>query len=60
MVLEIGDRLLVVSGRGGSGLMRDVLFHDSAIEYVVTGRHVPETWIWRKLAQRAGEKRGAR
>jgi len=28
-----------------------VLFHDAAVEYVVTGRRVPATWIWRRLTR---------
>jgi Trk K+ transport system NAD-binding subunit len=50
--LEMGDELLVASRPRAHGALRDVLFHDDAVEYVATGRRVPSTWVWRKLARR--------
>lgn len=52
LTLEMGDELLVASGPRTHGALRDVLFHDDAVEYVVTGRRVPSTWVWRTLARR--------
>lgn len=50
--LQVGDELLLVSHHRTWYAMRDVLFNDGAIEYVVTGNQVPNTWIWRRLARR--------
>lgn len=50
--LRPGDELLVLCGPGGLARLRQALFTDSVTEYVSTGRHVPSTWIWRRLARR--------
>lgn len=50
-VAEAGDRLLLVSRARAFSALREVLFHDAAVEYVVTGRRVPATWIWRRLTR---------
>lgn len=52
MPVQEGDELLLASRRRSFGDLRDVLFNDGAIEYVVTGTQVPNTWIWRKLTRR--------
>lgn len=49
--LQLGDELLVASRPRSRGPLRDVLFHDDAVEYVATGRRVPSTWVWRRLAR---------
>lgn len=50
--LEVGDELLVASHRRAYGALRDVLFHDDAVEDVATGHRVPSTWVWRALTRR--------
>lgn len=47
--LAVGDQLLLVSRARAYSILREVLFHDAAVEYAVTGRRVPATWIWRRL-----------
>ena len=56
-VLEVhgpddGSPLLLIAGLGGLARVREVLFTDSATQYVATGRRVPSTWIWRRLTRR--------
>ncbi len=57
--LEVGDQLLLVSRARGFSALREVLFHDAAVEYVATGHSVPATWIWRRLTGRQARPRGA-
>ena len=40
--------------RAGLTGLNDALFYPSTLEYVVTGSHVPTTWLWRKLGRRQG------
>lgn len=47
--LRAGDRVLLFTGPGGRARVRDLVFSDAQVEYVATGRRVPETWIWRML-----------
>lgn len=47
--LRPGDELAYLSHDEGRALLRQTLFHDSAIEYVATGVRLPETWLWRLL-----------
>ena len=56
-VLQMGDQLLLAGRPGARRALSTVLFVDSALEYVVSGRRVPESWIWRRLSRTpAGEK----
>lgn len=57
-VLRVGDQLLMVSKARSLSALREVLFHDAAVEYVVTGRRVPATWIWRHLTGRSARATG--
>ncbi len=53
--LRPGDELMLYSGPSGRARLREVLFNDAAVEHAATGRHVPATWIWRRLTgARAG------
>ena len=45
------DQLLVVGDADGIEALRETMFSDSAAEYVASGRRVPETWLWRRLAR---------
>jgi hypothetical protein len=49
--LRPGDELMLYCGPSGRALLREVLYHDAAVEYAATGRRVPATWIWRRLAR---------
>lgn len=47
--LREGDQLAFVSRSLGRGLLRQSLNYESAVEYLATGKQVPDTWLWRKL-----------
>jgi hypothetical protein len=49
-VLQMGDELLLAGRPSARRALSTVLFVDSALEYVVSGRRVPERWIWWKLS----------
>lgn len=49
--LRVGDQL-ILTGRTWYAAMSAMLFQDSAVEYVATGREVPNTWLWRRVGRR--------
>lgn len=49
--LQPGDDLLLASPSRGYAYLRDALFNEAVIEYVVTGRAVPTTWAFRVLSR---------
>jgi voltage-gated potassium channel len=49
-VLRAGDELLFAGWAAARRALGTILFVDAVREYVVTGRRVPSSWIWRKLA----------
>ena len=51
-LLHVGDQVLLVERGSARGALSRTLFHDAAVEYVATGRQVPETWLWRRLSRR--------
>ena len=46
---DLADHLLVVGHRSGLLVLHETQYSDAAAEYIATGAHVPETWLWRKL-----------
>jgi voltage-gated potassium channel len=56
-VLAAGDELLLAGWAAARRALGTILFVDAVREYVVTGRRVPSSWIWRKLI-RAPEPTG--
>jgi Trk K+ transport system NAD-binding subunit len=50
-VLAAGDELLLAGWAAARRALGTVLFVDSVREYVVSGRRVPSSWIWRKLSR---------
>jgi Trk K+ transport system NAD-binding subunit len=48
-VLAAGDELLFAGWAAAHRALGTILFVDSVREYVVTGRRVPSSWIWRRL-----------
>jgi Trk K+ transport system NAD-binding subunit len=50
-VLQDGDELLLAGRPSARRALSTVLFVDAALEYVVSGRRVPESWIWRRLSR---------
>jgi voltage-gated potassium channel len=56
-LLSDGDEILLAGRAGARRALSTLLFVDSALEYVVSGRRVPESWIWRKLSRAPAEDR---
>ena len=46
------DELLLVGSPSARRLLDATLMVDATREYVVHGRHVPSSWVWRKLTRR--------
>jgi len=53
-VLSAGDEILLAGRPSARRALSTVLFVDSALAYVVSGRRVPESWIWRTLSRTRG------
>lgn len=51
-VLAPADELLLVGWPSARRLLDATLLVDATREYVVHGRHVPSSWVWRKLTRR--------
>jgi Trk K+ transport system NAD-binding subunit len=51
-VLALNDELLFVGWPSARRLLDSTLLVDATREYVVRGRHVPSSWVWRKLTRR--------
>ncbi len=49
LVLAPGDELLLSGEAGARRALGMTLIVDASREYVVTGRHVPASWAWRRL-----------
>jgi Trk K+ transport system NAD-binding subunit len=56
--LEAGDELLLAGWSAARRALGTTLEVDAVLEYVVTGRRVPSSWIWRTLS-RQGELEAA-
>jgi Trk K+ transport system NAD-binding subunit len=52
-LLEHGDELLLAGRAAARRALGTVLEVDAVLEYVVSGRRVPASWIWRKLTPAA-------
>ena len=50
--LQEGDRLLLAGHRPVLRALLDTLMHETTVHYVVTGEHLPSTWVWRQLLLR--------
>ena len=53
-VLAQGDELLLAGWPAARRALGIILEVDAVLEYVVTGRRVPSSWIWRKLSPAVG------
>jgi Trk K+ transport system NAD-binding subunit len=58
VVLRADDELLFAGQGTAHREMETTMVVDAAAEYVVTGRSVPASWIWRQLAPSARRGRG--
>lgn len=47
--LKPGDRLLVCGDRVGFTRMRWTVSHQRTLDYIKTGRDLPQGWLWRQL-----------
>lgn len=54
VVLGLDDELLLVGWPSARRLLDATLLFDATREYVLHGRHVPSSWIWRRLARSSG------
>ena len=54
VALKRNDRLLVAGTRRALDEQCQILDYDSAVEYVSTGRSVPDGWLWRRLTRSRG------
>ena len=50
LVLAAGDELLLCGRPAARRALETTMVVDAAREYVVSGRHVPASWIWRRIA----------
>jgi voltage-gated potassium channel len=50
-VLADGDELLLAGRPGARRALSTILYVDSVLEYVTSGRRVPSSWIWRKISR---------
>ena len=60
--LEVGDKIVFVAGPHGLDALGEALYDDSTLQYLVTGRDVPTSLVWRLTAAITlplGERTGA-
>jgi voltage-gated potassium channel len=50
-VLRPGDELLFAGWAAARRALGTILLVDSVLEYVVSGRRVPSSWLWRRLGR---------
>jgi len=51
-VLRTDDELLLAGRTTDRHALETTLFDDAACEYVLYDRHVPSSWVWRRLSRR--------
>ena len=49
--LALGDQVLLVGKPDGLSQVREICHYPSTVEYLVTGRDVPLTWVWSRLTR---------
>ncbi|MFD2093304.1 potassium channel family protein [Blastococcus deserti] len=59
-VLRPGDELLLAGWPAARRALETTLVVDGVLEYVVSGRRVPSSWIWRRLSRTPGPDEDAR
>jgi voltage-gated potassium channel len=50
--VEVGDHLLFCGKHGAAPAMRWTLQNDKVLHYLLTGREMPETWVWEWIDRR--------
>ena len=58
--LQEGDTLLLLGREEDLAVLQSTLFHDSAVEYVATGREVATAWAFRALQKWRWRRQGSR
>jgi Trk K+ transport system NAD-binding subunit len=58
--LQEGDTLLLLGREEDLAVLQSTLFHDSAVEYVATGRDVATAWVFRQLQEWRWRRGGSR
>jgi voltage-gated potassium channel len=53
LVLALDDEMLLCGRPAARRALGTTMVVDAAREYVVSGRHVPASWIWRRIAGKA-------
>ena len=53
-MLEPGDEMLLAGRSTDRRALEGVLYDEAVCEYVLDNRHLPSSWMWRKLAGRVG------
>ena len=53
-LLKAGDRLLICGNRRAFTRMHWTVSHRYTLDYIKTGEDTPQSWLWRRLAQRRG------
>jgi Trk K+ transport system NAD-binding subunit len=51
-LLADGDQILLAGEPEANRALDTTLLVEGTLDYVVTGRHVPSSWIWRRLTRR--------
>jgi voltage-gated potassium channel len=59
-VLESGDELLLAGWAAARRALDTTLLVDGVLDYLVSGRRVPSSWIWRKLTPASRQQPPAR
>jgi Trk K+ transport system NAD-binding subunit len=54
-VLAADDEILLAGRPAARRLLETTLLLETVAEYVVSGRHVPSSWIWRRLSRHTGQ-----
>jgi voltage-gated potassium channel len=54
--LRFGDEIMLAGRPGARRALERTMIDDSVREYVLFDRHVPSSWIWRKLARKPVSK----
>jgi Trk K+ transport system NAD-binding subunit len=54
--LKLGDEIVIAGQTGAFNSQTEVIYDDSTIHYVVTGREIPTSWIGRVISRRSRER----
>ena len=49
--IRMGDRFLMCGNKEAYNKLQITMHNPSYLEYILTGQHLPDSWIWRKLIE---------